>query len=85
MSTGPMIALAWKTAYERTREAPLKKQAAPLDSAALSDEIKAAVQAYHQRREEVTRLNETLAAANREISLVKARAAAANVSALDRA
>lgn len=78
------IALAWKTAYERMREVLLTKQAAPLDAVALSDEIKAAIRAYHNRRDEVVCLHQSLVAANREIDLVKERSAAANVPALER-
>lgn len=78
------MALAWKTAFERVRDALLAKQAVPLDASALSQEALTAVAAYYDRREEVERLNVALVAANGEIRVVKERAAAANVQTLER-
>ncbi len=78
------IALAWKTAFEGVHGALQKKQAAPLDALALTDEVRAAVTAYQQCRQEVVRLSEAVIAANREINLVKERSAAANISSLER-
>lgn len=78
------IVVAWKTAYERVREALLIKQAAPLDAVSLSGDSKAAIHAYHGWRGEVLHQSGSLVSANEEINLIKERAAAANVSALER-
>lgn len=77
------IALDWKTAYEFVRDNLLRKQASPLEAVILGEEPLSAVAAYYDRRDEIARLNATLVAANAEINLVKERAAAANVAALE--
>jgi wobble nucleotide-excising tRNase len=78
------IALAWKTAFEKVRAILQRKQLAPLDPLALTNVDIVAIAAFHRQRQKVVALNEALLAANREINLVKERAASANIASLER-
>lgn len=60
------------------------KQLAPLESMSLGEPATAAVATYRAQRQVVMDLNTSLDATNGEIALVKERAAAANVAALER-
>jgi wobble nucleotide-excising tRNase len=77
------LALARKRAFEALMEVLRAKQAAPLERIALGDPARAAIAAYRDQRQ-IVNLNQRLETANREIALVKERAAAANVPALER-
>ena len=77
------IALRWRSAFEVVLEALLAKQAAPLEKIELDGDTNAAVERYRESRNAVLQLDETLQLANKEIALVKERAAEANIPALE--
>ena len=77
------LLLHGKTAFEKVHAILQRKQQAPLDSLALTNEDIAAITAFHQQRQKVVALNEVLLAANREINLVKERAASASIASLN--
>ncbi|MDD9996691.1 MAG: AAA family ATPase [Rhodospirillaceae bacterium] len=78
------ITLNWRNAFEAVQDALVAKQAAPLEKIELDDDVYAAITRYTESREAVLQLNKTLQLANREIALVKERAAVANITELER-
>ena len=76
------IARSWKAAREQVQASLDVKQAAPLDSIALSAEAIEAVNAYHAKRVEMFAISETLTNLNGQIAVVKEQAQAANVPTL---
>jgi wobble nucleotide-excising tRNase len=74
------IARAWKAALEPIVAVLRAKQASPLDRLSIPADVLAALAAYRQLRETVTALNASLQTVNTQISIVKEKAAAANVA-----
>ena len=77
------IALAWKKAFEAVSNALLAKQASPLEQLQPDAELREKVAAYHALCDQVVALSEALVATRPQIDLVKERAAAADVAALE--
>ena len=77
------IALAWKKAFEAVSKALLAKQASPLEQLQPDAELREKVAAYHALCDQVVALSEALVATRPQIDLVKERAAAADVAALE--
>ena len=75
------IALAWSEARQAALDALQQKQAAPLESAALSTAAEVALGHYEDERAAVIALQAALERVNPEIALVKERAATPNVPA----
>lgn len=76
------IARAWKAARDGIMERLKAKQAAPLESLTLGDDVRAAVATYEAHRAGLDRVAATLVQANEALALVKEEARAANVAAL---
>ena len=76
------IARAWKAGREAVLTELRKKQAAPLDPAALSPSTLKAVASYHALRNSVTKISDSLLETNRAIQIIKEKAAGAGVAAL---
>ena len=74
----------WASARDGILAALRAKQNAPLDSISLSQETRAALAAFNQARNDVAAVSGRLQQANQAIRLVKERAAAGNVAALQR-
>ncbi|MBL9029642.1 MAG: AAA family ATPase [Caedimonas sp.] len=77
------VARSWKAAREPILDILRKKAAAPLEKMALTPEMLAAVDAYNNYREKVSKFSEKLNAYNLQISTVKEKAASANLSTLN--
>lgn len=77
------LALARRAAFEAILTVLHAKQSAPLERMMLGGPAMTAVAAYRAQRQTVIDLNSRLVVVNREIALVKERAAAANVAALE--
>jgi wobble nucleotide-excising tRNase len=74
------IARAWKSARDGVLQALRAKQAAPLESMALSKEARAAIAEYDKCVVAVTTVSNALQAINPQIAIVKEQAAVANVA-----
>jgi len=77
------IALSWKTAFEAVAELLRRKQASPLERLNLDERTHEAISTYHQTKASVIALSDALHATAQEIALVKERAAAADIRALE--
>lgn len=77
------IALVWKEAFECITSILQAKQSSPLDLFQLGEELLEKVRAYHAARDEVITLSDALLATREQIDLVKEKAAAADVTALE--
>ena len=78
------IALRWRNAFNAILQVFLAKQSGPLEQIELDGATLAAVERYRDSRNAVLQLNEALQQTNQEISLVKERAAVANIPELER-
>jgi wobble nucleotide-excising tRNase len=76
------ITRKWREAREAVAALLQAKQAAPLEPLSISEAATGAISAFEECRQQVAALNGQLQAANREIALVKERAAAGNRTAL---
>ncbi|NMF86299.1 AAA family ATPase [Nodosilinea sp. P-1105] len=77
------VALAWKVAREPILNILRAKATAPLEKITLPDEVLEAVTAYEGYRQRIAALSQSLHACNSQISVVKERAAEANIAALN--
>lgn len=77
------FARVWSGAREAVLQALLEKQAAPLERMELDDKACASIELYCDARQEILQRNEALERANGDIGLLKERAAAANLVALE--
>lgn len=76
------VVRAWNNARDMISRALATKQAAPLESLALSEEAHRAISEYETSRAQVAALSAALVACNSQIAIVKEQAAAGNVNAL---
>jgi wobble nucleotide-excising tRNase len=76
------IARVWRVGREAVLSALRAKQVAPLEPISLVDEARTAIEAFDSQRAQITALSRRLMDANREIEIVKERAAAGNRVAL---
>lgn len=77
------VSRAWKEAFDAVSAILRAKQAAPLETAHVDEDLRAKVTRFHALRDEVIALSNALTGTRPEIDLVKERAAAADVAALD--
>lgn len=77
------IALAWKEAIEGVLGLLQTKQSAPLDPVDIGEEIVEKLRKYDEVRREVDTLSEALLQTREQLDLVKEKAAAADVAALE--
>lgn len=77
------IALAWKEAFEVVSQVLHTKQSSPLETLSLEDELSEKVRSYHVFRDKVVALSDALIATHEQIDLVKDKAAASDVAALE--
>lgn len=78
------IALTWKEAIEGVLGLLRAKQSAPLEPVSVSDEVREKVGEYENAAAHIRELSEALQQTRAAIDLVKERAAAADVAALER-
>lgn len=76
------IARAWQAAREAVVAAIQSKQSSPLERQQLSEEARAAIAAYQERRQAIDALSARLTAANEGLRLVKEQAAAGDAAAI---
>lgn len=81
IDTAP-IALAWKQAFEAVSSALLAKQASPLEQLQPDSGLREKVDKYHAFRDHVAALSDALVATRPQIDIVKERATAADIAAL---
>lgn len=72
----------WREARDTVASVLAAKQAAPLDRATLSDDVRAAITRYEEHRAALSGVSQQLQGSNAAIRVVKEQAAAGNVAAL---
>jgi wobble nucleotide-excising tRNase len=77
-----VITADWNTAREKVAQLFERKRATPLDAITVPDEVRASVDAYNARLNEVAALNQKIISANQKIAAIKQQAATANITAL---